>query len=89
MLYNKENRIYASKIIKEDLGEESSRTVSDISAEIFAHQFFADIATPLSTLSGIVPPKWDIYGRLSQADIDENETRLKFYTFVEGVFEWE
>ena len=88
-MYNKENRIYASKIIKEDLGPDTKRTISDISSEIFAHQFIADMAQPLSILSGKVSAKLDIYGRLAKADIDEGENRIEFFDFLEAVFEWE
>jgi hypothetical protein len=89
LMYNKENRIYASKIIKEDLGPDTKRTISDISSEIFAHQFIADMAQPLSILSGKVSAKLDIYGRLAKADIDEGENRIEFFDFLEAVFEWE
>lgn len=75
------------------MGLGDKRTVplspADISSEIFAHQFVADMAQPLSILSGKVPNKWDIYGRLSKADIDENENRIDLFNFLEGVFERE
>jgi len=40
-------------------------------------------------LSGNVPTKWDIYGRLSKVDIDESESRIEFFNVIEEVFEWE
>lgn len=89
VLYNKENRKYASKIIKEDLGASTKRTEEDISSEIFAHQFAADVLQPLSILSGKVPVKWDLYQRVSNADIDENESLISIFNLVEEVFEWE
>ncbi len=89
LLYNKKNRQYASEIIKKDLGEDTKRTVEDISAEIFAHQFVADIVQPFQIISSYLPDKYDIYGRLSQADINEKEEHIKLFNFIEGVFEWE
>ena len=89
LLYNKQNRIYASKKIQEKLGPNTKREVEDISSEIFAHQFFADLLHPLKLLSGRIDPKLDVYGRLSTADIDEDEQRIKFFEIVEAIFEWE
>ena len=89
LLYNRANRIYASQIIQEDLGGDTQRTISNISSEIFAHQFVADIAKPFSILSGRVPVELDIYGRLSKADIDEGEDRIELFDYIEGAFEWE
>ena len=89
LLYNKQNREYASKIVLNDLGPNTNRTLNDISSEIFVHQFAADMVRPLSTLSGIVPPQYDVYGRLSRADIDESEARIHIFNIVEVVLEWE
>ena len=89
LLYNKENREYASQIIKNDLGNGTSRTVENISSEIFAHQIAADFTFPLSIISEYVPKKYDIHGRLAKADIDEQESRTKLFDFLEGVLEWE
>lgn len=89
LLYNRENREYASKIIEEDLGPNTKRTEEDISCEIFAHVFVADIFKPLSILSGKVPPEYDIYFRLSKADIDEAETRTELFYWITEVFEWD
>ena len=81
--------MYASTIIIKYLPKDTNRTVEDISAEIFAHQFFADVVSPLSLLSGHVPDDFDIYGRLSEADIYNHEKRISFYKIMEEVFEWE
>ena len=89
LLYNKQNRDYASEIIKNDLGPVTNRTVTDISSEIFAHQFMADIVKPLSFFTGKVPKKYDVYKRLAEADIDEIETRFSVFDLIGGIFEWE
>ena len=51
--------------------------------------FLADVVEPLSVLSGHVPDEYDIYGRLSEADIDEGENRYKFFEIITAMFEWE
>ena len=86
LLYNKKNRAYASQKIKEDYGSNSKRTADDISAEIFAHEFAADSFKFTEILSGHVPEDYDIYDRLSNADIDEDEKRIKLFEMIEGVF---
>jgi len=86
LLYNKKNRAYASQKIKEDYGPNSKQTSDDISAEIFAHEFAADSFKFTEILSRHVPEDYDIYGRLSNADIDEDEKRIKLFELIEGVF---
>ncbi len=89
LLYNRKNREYASRIVKSDLGASTKRTEADISSEIFAHEFAADIAKPLKALSGKVPARFDIFGRLVEADIDEGEKRKGLFNLIERLFEWE
>ena len=67
----------------------SAGSILTTMAEIFAHQFAADFVSPLSIVSGVVPPKFDVYGRLSKADIDEDEGRIQFFNIMEDIFEWE
>lgn len=50
LMYNKKNRDYASRRLIGFYAEGTSRTVANISDEIFAHQFGADLTRPL--LSG-------------------------------------
>ena len=89
LLYNKENRLYASEYIKKELGPDTNRTTEDISAEIFAHQFGADFIKPYSGLIKSVIPSSNLYGQLSKADINEDEKRIIFFNIMEAVLEWE
>ena len=88
---NRANRAYASQRVEELLGPDAGRTQEDISAEIFGHMFVADCILPLSLFSGILQrskqgEKWDIYGRVSEPDIDERESRLQWFYRIEAIF---
>ena len=86
LMYNTANRKYASKIIKSDYGNATKRTVENISAEIFAHEFVAEVFKFTEPLSNFLPEKYDIYGRLSSVDVDENEDRIVIFEAIERVF---
>ena len=59
--------------------------------QIFGHMFVADCILPLSLFSGILQrskqgEKWDIYGRVSEPDIDKDESRLQWFYRIEAIF---
>lgn len=82
-MYNSEARQQVSKQAKEDLGENTVRTVDDISDEIFAHVFVAECIKPFSWVGS---GDWNLYNHLVEPDVNEAENRLFIYGVITEVF---